>query len=125
MMSSGAEGNMEPDNMTDEELLRTMQFIVKQQVQFATDLQQVRETVVTLSEATIANTGQIGRILGIADKLADAQTRAEAKLAELAESQVRTDTKMTELAGRLDELTDRLNALISVVERYVSAAGAD
>jgi len=103
--------------MTDEEMRRTIQFILEQQAQFTTDMQQMREeharsAAVTgqqigrLAEATLAITGIVGR-------LGDAQERTERKVAELAEVQERTERKVGELA-------DRLNLFIGVVERYIT-----
>jgi hypothetical protein len=50
-------------------------------------------------QATLANTGQIGR---------------------LAEAQARTDAKFQEMTQAQTEMAERLNAFIVVVERYIS-----
>src|SRR5438552_2788346 len=106
---------------------KTMQFIIEQQAQFAADIQRLREShqklaeshqrltegqqrltesQAKLAEAALANTGMIGRIMNILDRLAQAQT-------QLAEAQARTDAKVAEMAERLD-------AFIVTVERYIT-----
>jgi len=96
--------------MTDEEMRRTMQFILEQQTQFTADMLQMREEHARFAAETRQNFGRLGEavlaITGIVGRLGDAQERTERKVAELAEAQLRTD--------------DRLNTFIGVVERYIS-----
>lgn len=92
-----------------ERIEQKIEFIVNQQAQFSVDfvnlqarfsadLQQLREQVSRLADASLAMMGMIG-------KLAEAQARTEAKVAELAEKGAETE--------------ERLNAFISFVERYI------
>ena len=89
--------------MTDEEMRRTMQFILEQQALFTTDMQQMREEHARFAAETRQNFGRLGEavlaITGIVGRLGDAQERTERKVAELA---------------------DRLNVFIGVVERYIT-----
>jgi len=73
--------------------------LVNQQARFTADLQQLREQMNRLTEATLA-------VVGITGKLAEAQARTDAKVAELAEKGAETE--------------ERLNAFINFVERYLS-----
>jgi len=103
--------------MTDEEMRRTMQFILEQQAQFTADMLQMREEHAKFAAETRQNLGRLGEavlaITGIVGRLGDSQVRleraqelTEKRVAELAEAQLRTD--------------ERLNAFIGVVERYIN-----
>jgi hypothetical protein len=96
--------------MTDDEIHRTMEFILQQQAQFTTDMIQMREEHAKFAAETRQNIGRLGEavlaLTGMIGKLAIAQDRTEQKVAQLAEAQIRTD--------------ERLNAFIAVVERYIS-----
>ena len=99
--------------MTNEEMQKMMEFILKQQATFTVNLERLGETVNQLAEAqqrtgaTIEQIVQVQvRMTDVVAALADAQQRTEARVAELAEAQVHTD--------------ERLNSLINVVERYFS-----
>ncbi len=110
--------------MTFEEMERTMEFILKQQAQFAADIQILRETqketAKTLDE--LAKAQQRGedrmtqvesvilRLLDVVEKVVQTQAHTDQRLAE-------TDERLTQKMAETDE---RLNALINVVERYIS-----
>jgi chromosome segregation ATPase len=92
--------------MTNEEIQRTMEFIIKQQESFS-------EGMVELREAHAKSEGRIGRLEGAfvslyntVSKLADTAAKHEQALTTLTESQAHTD--------------ERLNSLIDVVERLIS-----
>ncbi|HSE97165.1 MAG TPA: hypothetical protein VLD57_02770 [Blastocatellia bacterium] len=85
--------------MTNEEMQKAIQFIIEQQAQFAADIQKLTQSQSRLAEATLANTGMIGRLTSIVEKLTEAQTHTDAKMAEMAE---------------------RLDSFIVVVEKYIS-----
>jgi uncharacterized membrane protein len=99
--------------MTNEEMEKTMHFILEQQAQFAADIGQLRESHARLTEATLANTGAIGR-------LTEAQVRTEIQMAVLAQAQARSEVKIAEVAEGLAEVTERLDAFIVVVEKYIT-----
>ena len=102
--------------MTNEEMQRTMQFIVEQQVQFVADMQQLRET-------QVFNEQRFGHLSNAMLELAEAQTRSEARMASLAEAQERTEKRLaetnSETNSRLADTDERLNNLIILVERYI------
>ena len=113
--------------MTNEDIERAIQFLIEHQAQISaeqmkltadvqaltadvqrlttdvhrltTDVQKLTESQGLLMQATVANTGQIGR---------------------LAEAQARTDTKLQEMAQAQTEMAERLNAFIVVVEKYLA-----
>jgi hypothetical protein len=99
--------------MTPEEMEKTIQFILEQQAHFAAAIQKLTETQerfsdsqAKLMDATLGNTGMIGRILTALDRITEEHVK-------LAEAQAHTDLKVAELTVRLD-------AFIVTVERYIS-----
>ena|SRR5215204_1395169 len=90
----------------DEEVKRNVSFIIQQQAQFASDMQQLRETQAR-SEQRWERTEESVRSLH-----AIAQIH-EREITAIAESQSRTDRQMA-------ETDERINALVNVVERLVS-----
>ena len=103
--------------MTNEEMQRTMQFIVEQQAQFVADMQQLRET-------QVFNEQRFEHLSNAMLELAEAEARTEARMASLAEAQERTEKKLAETNAetnsRLANTDERLNNLIIIVERYIS-----
>lgn len=92
--------------MTPEEMEKAMQFIIEQQAQFAADIQKLTEKQSLLSDATIGNTGMIGRILQVLDRITEEHVKLARAQTELVEAQAQTDS--------------RLNTFIVTVERYIS-----
>ena len=85
--------------MTPDEIERTMQFVLQQQAQFATDIQQIDERHRQLQDAVIALTGIVGRV---------------------AEAQAQSHQELAKAQAHLDE---RLSSFITFVERYISGGG--
>lgn len=99
--------------MTNDEIERNFEFIVNQQARFSSDLQKI-------SEAQLRSEATISQVIQVLDQVAQTQVR-------LAEAQERADSRIAELAGAqkhaneaMAETTERLNSLILVVERYFS-----
>ena len=90
-------------NMNNEEFERKMAFIVEQQAQFATDIQQMREL-----QAQTENV--VGRL---AHATLGGFKDVNAKIDSLVDSQIR----LTETQAHTDE---NLKNLIAVVDRYFS-----
>ena len=100
--------------MTHEEMERSMEFILKQQAQFAADIQKINdiiekhnETFAKHAEAIVALTGLHGRLVEAQVRLTEVQQEHAGKIAEWAEVGKRTD--------------ERLDALITTVEKYISS----
>ena len=99
--------------MTNEEMNQKMEFIVEQQAQFAADIQATRE--VQTADAKLFKDALLG-VIDIIGRLTRAQERTEGTVDSLA-----ADIKLlTEAQSRTDE---RLNNLISVVERHIGGNG--
>ena len=96
--------------MSNEELERRMAFIVEQQAQFASDIQQLREAQ-TQTDQVVAQTGEI--VARLANVTLEGFKDVNAKINALVDSQIRTD----ENVSRTDE---NLRNLIAVVDRYFS-----
>ncbi len=89
--------------MNNEDLERKMSFIVEQQAQFASDIQQLREAQEFTSQ-TVAQTGEI--VARLANVTLEGFRNVNVKIDALLDSQIRTD--------------DNLRNLIAVVDRYFS-----
>ncbi len=89
--------------MSNEELERRMAFIVEQQAQFASDIQQLREAQ-TQTNQVIAETGEI--VARLANVTLEGFKDVNAKINALVDSQIRTD--------------ENLRNLVTVVDRYFS-----
>jgi len=96
--------------MSNEELERRMAFIVEQQAQFASDIQQLRE-VQGQTEQIVARLANV-TLEGFKDVNAKINALVDAQI-RLNESQARTDQNLS----RTDE---SLRNLIAVVDRYFS-----
>jgi len=100
--------------MNNEQFERRMEFIVEQQAQFATDIQQLKET--QKAEAQLWREKY--------ENLTDAMTTVVGMIGKLAEAQQRTDEHLSELTTKQAETDDRLNVFITVVEGFISRNGA-
>jgi hypothetical protein len=89
--------------MSNEELERRMAFIVEQQAQFASDIQQLREAQ-TQTDQVVAQTGEI--VARLANVTLEGFKDVNAKINALVDSQIRTD--------------ENLRNLVAVVDRYFS-----
>ena len=92
--------------MSEEELNKKLEFIVEHQAKFAAEIEIIRE--VQAADAKRVKDGLLG-LLDIIGGLTRVQIRTEENIKLLTEAQMRTD--------------ERLNNLISVVERHISGNG--
>ena len=99
--------------MNNEQFERRMEFIVEQQAQFVTDIQQLKETQKV--EAQLWREKY--------ENLTDAMTTVVGMIGKLAAGQQRTDEHLSELTARQAETDDRLNVFVTVVERLISRNG--
>ena len=132
-------------NMNNEEIERKMNFIVEQQAQFASDIQQLQEsqsrteqvvartaeTVALSAEAvgqTAATVSQMGDILTrLANVTHAGFTEVNAKINALVDAQVRTEENnvltqenLTRIEESVASTDESLKRLIAVVDRYLS-----
>ena len=96
--------------MTNEEFEKKMEFIVEQQAQFATDIQQLREAQAQLQAAQAQTERVVARLANVT---LEGFKDVNAKIDALVDSQIR----LTEAQSRTDE---NLRNLIAVVDRYFS-----
>lgn len=96
--------------MGNEEFERRMEFIIEQQAQFASDMQQLREaqahTEQVLSQTVEAMAQSSDVVLRLAQGTFERFEDVDAKISVLVDSQIRTDAT--------------LQSLIAVVDRYFS-----
>ena len=99
--------------MTNEEMQKTMQFILEQQAQFALNFQRIEEAQAKWEERVSRLEGAIVGIVDLIGALTRAQERTDAKVNELAD-------KVAQLTEAQKQTDERLNALINMVERYIT-----
>jgi predicted nucleic acid-binding Zn-ribbon protein len=99
--------------MNNEQFERRMEFIVEQQAQFATDIQQLKE--IQSTEAQLWREKH--------ENLTDAMTTVVGIVGKLADAQQRTDEHLSDLTTKQAETDDRLNVFITIVERFISRNG--
>ncbi len=92
------------------EMEKKMEFIVEQLADLTAKQQQTDSVVNRLANASLNRIERIENVLGA---LAEAQVKTEENVSALAVAQLHTDKK-------LSETDERLNSLITVVERYIS-----
>jgi ABC-type transporter Mla subunit MlaD len=100
----------ERTSVNDQEINQRFEFIINQQAQFAAGLEQLQGLVTSLARVTHAGFTQINEKVTI---LVDAQVRTEERVSVMTEN-------VSNLAKSQADSDERLNALINVVERYVS-----
>lgn len=92
--------------MTNEEIQRTMEFIIKQQESFSENMELLREAQVKGESRITRLEGAFVSLYNTVSKLSDTVGELSGSVGELSKAQSRTD--------------ERLNTLISVIERYLS-----
>jgi chromosome segregation ATPase len=100
--------------VTHEEMERAMEFILKQQAQFSADIQRINETLDRHTEAIVALTGWHSKLVEAQIQLTEVQQGHDARIATI-------ETKIAELAEAGLRTDERLDALITTVERYISS----
>jgi len=117
-------------SMNNEEFERKMAFIVEQQAQFASDIQQLQESQVQL-QASQAQTDQVvaqtaavvGQMGEVVTRLANAThagfTEVNAKINALVDAQIRTEENLARTDKNVASTDENLKKLIAVVNRYL------
>jgi ATP:corrinoid adenosyltransferase len=116
--------------MTNEEMEKTMQFILEQQAQFTTNFQKIEAAREKDEEARKKDSARITRLeesfqllVQLAQNHDERLVTLDERLVTLAEAQIRTSEQIAAMNERTAETDERLNALIAVVERYISSKG--
>jgi hypothetical protein len=104
--------------MTNEEMQRAMEFVLKHQARFAEGMEQLRESHAQ-AEKRISNleTGFIGFYNALTD-IGKAQLSLTESVTQLAEAQARQAEAHKQLAESLAHTDQRVNALIDIIERW-------
>jgi succinyl-CoA synthetase alpha subunit len=117
-------------NMNNDEFERKMAFIVEQQAQFASDIQQLQESqartekVVAHTADSVAQTADTVAQMGdVVTRLANVThvgfTEVNAKINALVDAQVRTEENLTRTDKNLDRTDENLRNLIAAVDRLL------
>jgi chromosome segregation ATPase len=112
-------GLVEFQPMSPEEIERTMQFVLRQQAEFAADFGKVSVQIDALSAKTdrIAD-GLIG-LTGIVGRLATAQETTDQQIRELDRQAAETKLRMSELGDYIKTVESHLNVVIEMFERHL------
>jgi hypothetical protein len=110
-------------SMTNEELQKTMQFIVEQQAQFTANFQRMEEAFQKSENAREKDSARTTRLEESFQLLVQLAESHDERLVALAEAQLRTNEQIVAINERTAETDERLNALLAVVERYISSRG--
>lgn len=117
--------------MSNEEFQKRMEFLLEHQAQFASEIQQLRESQSALqtaqvqTEQVVVQTGEIVARLanvtleGFKDVNAKINALVDSQI-NLSEAQKQTDDKFRELADSQKQTTEDLQKLIANVDRYFS-----
>jgi hypothetical protein len=89
--------------MTNEEIQRVMEFIIKQQESFAEGMERIRRSQEMAEERTGKHETAFVSLFNIVADIAKAQKNLTVKMTELAEAQAHTD--------------QRLNVIIDIIEQ--------
>ena len=104
-------------NMNNEEFDRKMAFIVGQQAQFASDIQQLQESQAR-TDQVVAQIGDV--VTRLANVTHAGFTEINAKINALVDAQIRTEENLMRTDKNVAITDESLKNLIAVVERYLS-----
>ena len=96
---------VEFEPMSPEEIERTMQFVLRQQAQFAADFEKLSAKSDRMMEAIVGLAGIVGH-------LHEAQQRNDEQFR-------RTDTRLNEVGEYIKTVESHLNVLIEMFERHL------
>lgn len=98
--------------MSPDEIERTVQFLLRQQAQFAADFEKLTAKTDRLTDAVVGLAGVVGRQAEGHDRLREAQQRTDEQLRA-------TDMRLSELAEQAKRTEANLDALIDMFERHL------
>lgn len=103
--------------MNNEEVQRKMNFIVEQQAQFASDIQQLQESQAR-TDQVVAQMGEV--VTRLANVTHAGFNDVNAKINALVDSQIRTEDNLARTDQNIARTDENLRNLIAVVDRYFS-----
>jgi ABC-type transporter Mla subunit MlaD len=103
--------------MNNEEFERKMAFIVEQQAQFATDIQQLGEVQGQLQATQVQTENVVARL---ANATLEGFKDVNAKIDALVDAQIRLNESQAHTDENLARTDENLRNLIAVVDRYFS-----
>jgi chromosome segregation ATPase len=117
-------------NMNNAEFDRKMTFIVEQQAQFASDIQQLQKSIQQLQESqartdqVVAHSAEVvGQVGEVVTRLANVThagfTEVNAKINALVHAQIRAEENLMHTDKNIASTDESLKALIAVVDRYL------
>ena len=99
--------------MINEEMQKTMQFILEQQAQFAANMQRFEGRQVK-AEKRVSGVGErMTKIENVMLRLENVQVDGKKRMEDF-------DDNMRRISAAQTETTQRLNILVNIVERYIS-----
>ena len=111
-------------NMNNEEFDRKMAFIVEQQAQFASDIQQLQESQARTDQVVAQTAELVGQTGEVVTRLANVThagfTEVNAKINALVNAQIRTEENLIRTDKNVASTDESLKHLIAVVDRYLS-----
>ena len=103
---------MEFEPMSPEEIERTVQFLLRQQAQFAADFEKLSAKTDRMTEGIVGLTAIVGHLHA-------AQQRTDEQFKRTDEQFRRTDTRFNELGEYIKTVESHLNVLIEMFERHL------
>jgi hypothetical protein len=103
---------VEFEPMSPEEIERTMQFLLRQQAQFAADFERLSAKTDRMMEGIIGLTAIVGHLHA-------AQQRNDEQFQRTDEQFKRTDTRLNELGEYIKTVESHLNVVIEMFERHL------
>ena len=111
-------------NMNNEEFDRRMAFIVEQQAQFASDIQQLQESQARTDQVVAQTAEVVGQFGEVVTRLANVThagfTEVNAKINALIDAQIRTEENIARLEKNTEENIGRLEKNIARLEKNVA-----
>ena len=108
-------------NMNNEEFDRKMAFIVEQQAQFASDIQQLQESQARTDQVVAQTAETVGQMGEVVTRLANVThvgfTEINAKINALVDAQIRTEENLNRTNENLSRTDENLRNFIAVVDR--------
>jgi ABC-type transporter Mla subunit MlaD len=100
-----------------------MAFIVEQQAQFASDIQQLQESQAQTNQVVAQTAEVVGQVGEVVTRLANVThagfTEVNAKINALVDAQIRTDASLARTDKNVASTDESLKKLIAVVNRYL------